>query len=62
VVPFSFNFHFSKMHTFRGSFAPCSKNLLFELYYLSCKSKCCHLTPKRGRLKEHTLYPSYFVC
>ena len=33
-----------------------------SLLYVSCKSLCCHLTPKRGRLKEHTLHPSSFVC
>ena len=44
------------VHIFRGS--PFSWSSV--MFY--CKSECCHLTPKRGRLKEHLPSPLCFVC
>jgi hypothetical protein len=37
------------VHTSRGSF----DYIFYFLGLISCKSVCCHQTPKRGRLKEH---------
>ena len=49
--------NFISMHTSRGSvfsFVLCFANRLFCHI---ANPKCCHLTPKRGRLKEQIIYP-----
>ena len=48
------------MHTSRGSFfSMLLKHVAINYLELYCKSLCCHLTPKRGRLKEH--FPTLMV-
>jgi hypothetical protein len=45
------------VHTSRGSFG----YIFYFIVLISCKSGCCHQTPKRGRLKEHFPYKCILV-